>query len=673
MKNKLISGVVGFSLIGTSLIFATPANASIMCLDLSTYKYIEVVDAAECRAYNSSTPDVVEEEDTATPDPTPTSAPVEPVVDEVIDTTAEAEAVLEDDAYGQEVVVQLANGDRLSGEVTAEEKFALQDSGAIVEADGTMSINYSWGIDRINQPALPLDEYYDGTGLGSGVEVYVIDTGVDWTYTSQFNDIKSTGFDAVGGDGWADGRWTIVDGNPMDCHGHGTHVAGTVASKDYGVAPDATIIGVRVLSCSGSGSYSDVIDGIDWVTYQKSLKPSTPMVINMSLGGGYSSLVNNAVADAVAAGIIVVVAAGNEYTLASSKSPASAPDAITVGSSMSNDNISSFSNYGDAVDIFAPGSSIKSTTYGGGTGTMSGTSMASPHVAGIAAGYLADGNSASGFDAWVKSNAVEVVVHSRASTTTKLAQFNVGTDPNPAPEPTPTPTPTPTPDPAPAPAPPAAPAPAPAPPASGGGDSGGGGGSLNEITGLSTTSAPAGTQIALAGYGLTTTRAVYFNDTPAQFVVRSDSHVDAWVPSVTPGNYVIHAQLAPTVGRASWWAGFSVTETAPIVVPPTAENPVTIQSQPDNETVTTPRSNPIKKVGKKTVVTLEFDSSDYTSIRTYKWLPKKKRWKEVRYTATFDDGIQMSFKKKGKYRVVGVNVLDNTRDVLVTFKVKKKK
>ena len=672
MKNKLISGVVGFSLIGTSLIFATPANASIMCLDLSTYKYIEMSSYAECRAYNSSTPEIVEE--VTDPDPMPTDEPKAPVVDMVIDTAAEAEEVLEDDAYGQDVVVQLANGDRLSGEVTAEEKFALQDSGAIVEADGTMSINYSWGIDRINQPALPLDEYYDGTGLGSGVEVYVIDTGVDWTYTSQFNDIKSTGFDAVGGDGWADGRWTIVDGNPMDCHGHGTHVAGTVASKDYGVAPDATIIGVRVLSCSGSGSYSDVIDGIDWVTYQKSLKPSTPMVINMSLGGGYSSLVNNAVADAVAAGIIVVVAAGNEYTLASSKSPASAPDAITVGSSMSNDNISSFSNYGDVVDIFAPGSSIVSTTYGGGTGTMSGTSMASPHVAGIAAGYLADGNSASGFDSWVKSNAVSVVSHSRSSTTTKLAQFNVGTDPNPAPEPTPTPTPTPTPAPpaAPAPAPPAAPAPA--PPSGGDGGSGGGGGSLNEITGLSSSSGPAGTQVALAGYGLTTTRAVYFDGISAQFAVRSDSHVDVWVPAVVPGNYVIHAQLAPEVGRASWWAGFAVTETAPIVVPPTAENPVTIQQQEDNKTVTnTPRSNPIKKVGKKTVVTLEFDSSDYTSIRTYKWQSKKKRWKEVRYTATFDDGIQMSFKKKGKYRVVGVNVLDNTRDILVTFKVKKKK
>ena len=113
-------------------------------------------------------------------------------------------------------------------------------------------------------------------------------------------------------------------------------------------------------------------------------------------------------------------------------------------------------------------------------------------------------------------------------------------------------------------------------------------------------------------------------------------------------------------------------EVPPVYVPPTVENPITIQSQPDNETVTTePRT--IRKVGKKTVVSLVFDSNDYTSIRTYKWLPKKKRWKEVRYTATFDDGIQMSFKKKGKYRVVGVNVLDNTRDTLVTFKVKKKK
>ena len=177
-----------------------------------------------------------------------------------------------------------------------------------------------------------------------------------------------------------------------------------------------------------------MIDGIDWVTYQKSLKPSTPMVINMSLGGGYSSLVNNAVADAVAAGIIVVVAAGNSSALASNYSPASAPDAITVGSSTSTDAISYFSNYGSTVDIFAPGSSIKSTRYTGGTETLSGTSMASPHVAGIAAGYLADGNAASGFDAWVKSNAVEVVVHSRASTTTKLAQFNVGVDPNPAPD-----------------------------------------------------------------------------------------------------------------------------------------------------------------------------------------------------------------------------------------------
>ena len=113
-------------------------------------------------------------------------------------------------------------------------------------------INYSWGIDRINQPALPLDNYADFAGKGSGVEVYVIDTGVDYNH-SNFANIARTGFDAVGGDGWWDGRWQTPDGNPMDCEGHGTHVAGTVASTDYGVAPDATIIGVRVLNCSGSG------------------------------------------------------------------------------------------------------------------------------------------------------------------------------------------------------------------------------------------------------------------------------------------------------------------------------------------------------------------------------------------------------------------------------------
>ena len=201
MRNKLISSyslsaIVGSSLIGTSLIFATPAQASIMCLDLSTYRYIEMSSYEECRAYNSSTPEIVEEDpfegsDDSQPveeveevDPTPTVAPTEPVVDMVIDTVAEAEEVLEDDAYGQDVVVQLANGDRLSGEVTAEEKFALQDSGAIVETDGTVRINYSWGIDRINQPALPLDNYADFAGEGSGVEVYVIDTGVDYNHSN---------------------------------------------------------------------------------------------------------------------------------------------------------------------------------------------------------------------------------------------------------------------------------------------------------------------------------------------------------------------------------------------------------------------------------------------------------------------------------------------------------
>ena len=600
MKNKVIGSIAGFSLIGTSLLFAQPAQAY-MCLNLNTYEYIEVADVVACAELHrngyKSTP-------VSTPTPTPTVAPSEPVVDEedlgdeTISSVADVEALLEDDAYGQEVLVETPTGDRLSGEVTSEEKFDLQDAGITVEAVQPVSINYSWGIDRINQPSLPLDNYYDGTGKGSGVEVYIIDTGVDYNH-SNYNDIRSSGFDYVGGDRWRDGGWKIIDGNPDDCHGHGTHVAGTVASKDYGVAPEATIIGVRVLSCSGSGSTAGVTEGVDWVTYQKSLKPSTPMVINMSLGGGYSTILNNAVKDAVDAGIIVVVAAGNSNGDASYASPASEPTAITVGSTDRYDRRSNFSNYGSIVDIYAPGTSIVSTRNNGGSTTMSGTSMASPHVAGIAAGYLADGNSASGFDSWMKDNAT-TFTQDRSGTTDKLVQFNVGTDPDPepTPEPTPTPTPTPTPepDPAPAPAPPAAPAPPP---------SGGGGGG----------SAPA----------------------PA--------------PAPEP-----------------------IVEVPPVYVPPTVENPVTIQQQPDNETVTEqPRSNPIKKVGKKTVVTLEFDSSDYTSIRTYKWQSKKKRWKEVRYTAQFDDGIQMSFKKNGKYRVIGVNVLTDTRDILVTFKIKKVK
>ncbi len=175
------------------------------------------------------------------------------------------------------------------------------------------------------------------------------------------------------------------DDDASDCDGHGTHVAGTVGSDTYGVAPGVTIIGVRVLNCSGSGSYSGVIAGIDHVAAE-AVKTSRPDVANMSLGGGYSAAVNQAVENAVSAGVVMAVSAGNDYaTDACTKSPASAPSAITVASSTSSDARSSFSNVGPCVDIFAPGSSIKSTVMRSGTGTWSGTSMASPHVAGAAA------------------------------------------------------------------------------------------------------------------------------------------------------------------------------------------------------------------------------------------------------------------------------------------------
>ena len=579
-------------------VIVAPTAQAYMCLDLTTYRYVEVADSTACRAYNKRG----EFADSSTPAPVP-AAPVEEDNETITEDNelVTAEELLDEDYFGSnDVIVELTNGELITGEVTPAEKAQLESlpEVALVEDSAPVSIQAdSWGLDRINQPDLPLDDYYDGGTDGQGVRVYVIDTGVNYNL-SEFANVESTGFDSIDGDTWMDGSFRIIDGNPMDCHGHGTHVAGTVAGTNYGVAPGATIVPVRVLGCSGSGSTRGVVEGIKWSIEDAAGRPA---VINMSLGGSYSSTINSAVQDAYEAGITVVVAAGNSNSYASSYSPASAANAITVASSTSADNKSSFSNYGGLVDIWAPGSSITSAWYDGSTRTISGTSMASPHVAGAAAAYLAEnpGSSPASIDAALKSSSVSKISHSE--TTSRLLQWNVGTnpDPEPTPEPTPTPTPTPTPepDPAPAPAPPAAPAPA---PPSGGGGGGG---------------APA----------------------PA--------------PAPEP-----------------------ILEVPPIWVPPTPENPITIQSQPDNETVTEqPRSNPIKKVGKKTVVTLEFDSSDYTSIRTYKWLPKKKRWKEVRYTATFDDGIQMSFKKKGKYRVVGVNVLTDTRDVLVTFKVNKKK
>ncbi|MFJ9642773.1 S8 family peptidase [Streptomyces sp. NPDC101206] len=242
-------------------------------------------------------------------------------------------------------------------------------------AQGTQPSPPSWGLDRIDQRALPLGSSYTYPDkAGEGVTAYIIDTGVRITHTD-FGGRASYGFDAVDNDNTA-----------QDGHGHGTHVAGTVAGSSYGVAKKAKIVAVRVLDNNGSGTTAQVVAGIDWVT-RNAVKPA---VANMSLGGGADSALDTAVRNSIAAGITYAVAAGNESTNANTKSPARVTEAITVGATTSSDAKSSFSNYGNVLDLFAPGSSITSAwgTGDSATNTISGTSMASPHVAGAAAVHL---------------------------------------------------------------------------------------------------------------------------------------------------------------------------------------------------------------------------------------------------------------------------------------------
>jgi subtilisin family serine protease len=274
---------------------------------------------------------------------------------------------------------------------------AYVEQDQVYRADVTQSMDANgdpWGLDRVDQQALPLSRTYTYTTMGAGVHAYIIDTGI-WTLHPDFGGRANNVYDAFGATG-------------EDCHGHGTHVAGTIGGTTYGLAKGASLHGVRVLSCAGLGLTSQIIAGIDWVR-QNAVKPA---VANMSLGGGLSTALNNATTNLWNSGVFVAVAAGNDNVDACTASPASASGAFTAAASTKTDAKASYSNWGNCVEAYAPGSAIVSDFLAGTTMSLSGTSMASPHFAGVAVLYKAtfgDQPSAT-VSNWIVTNATNGVI-----------------------------------------------------------------------------------------------------------------------------------------------------------------------------------------------------------------------------------------------------------------------
>src|SRR5215208_6009348 len=313
------------------------------------------------------------------------------------------------------------------------ERLADDPRVAFVEEDGVVQMvatqtGATWGLDRIDQRDLPLNGNYNFNTTGAGVKAYIVDTGIRATHTQIAGRVIS-GFTAIN-DGLG-----ANDGN-----GHGTHVAGTVGGSTYGVAKNVTLVAVRVLDSSGNGTNSGVIAGVDFVTSNH--QAGQPAVANMSLGGGISSALDTAVANAVNDGVTFAVAAGNETQDACNVSPARTASAITVGSTTMSDARSSFSNFGTCVDIFAPGSSITSAwrTSDTATNTISGTSMATPHVAGVAALFLETNPTASPATvtaAIINNSTPNKVTNAGAGSPNRLLFSQLGSAPTPTPTPVP--------------------------------------------------------------------------------------------------------------------------------------------------------------------------------------------------------------------------------------------